>query len=41
LSNRDRTNPPKIGSIITFKYKELTKNKKPRFPVFMRVREEK
>jgi len=41
LSNRDRTNPPKIGSIITFKYKELTKNKKPRFPVFLRVREEK
>ena len=31
--------PPKIGDIITFKYKEFTKYNKPRFPIFLRVRE--
>ncbi|MEA3352468.1 MAG: DNA ligase, partial [Campylobacterota bacterium] len=30
--------PPKIGDIVTFKYKEFTKYGKPRFPVFLRVR---
>jgi DNA ligase-1 len=34
----ERKNPPKIGDIVTFKYKEMTKNGVPRFPVFMRVR---
>jgi DNA ligase-1 len=38
LSFEDRKHPPKIGSIITFKYKEWTKNGKPRFPVFLRVK---
>ena len=38
LKLKDRKNPPQIGDIITFKYKELTKNKKPRFPVFLRIR---
>ena len=38
FSVKERKNPPKIGSIITFKYKEFTKNGKPRFPVFLRVR---
>jgi DNA ligase-1 len=38
LSNQQRENPPKIGTIITYKYKELTKYNKPRFPVFLRVR---
>ncbi len=38
LSDSLRKNPPKIGTIITFKYKEITKYGKPRFPVFMRVR---
>lgn len=28
----------KIGDIITYKYQNLTKNNKPRFPVFLRVR---
>ena len=36
----ERKNPPPIGSLITFKYKEFTKYGKPRFPVFLRVREE-
>ncbi|MDF1877888.1 DNA ligase [Sulfurimonas sp. SAG-AH-194-L11] len=38
FSDKERKNPPKIGSIVTFKYKELTKYKKPRFPIFLRVR---
>jgi DNA ligase-1 len=39
LSDDMRKNPPKIGSVITFKYQNLTKNGKPRFPVFLRIRE--
>ena len=34
----ERRNPPAIGSLITFKYKEFTKYGKPRFPVFLRVK---
>jgi DNA ligase-1 len=40
LSNEQRNNPPKIGQQVTFKYKEFTKYGKPRFPVFLRVRDE-
>jgi DNA ligase-1 len=36
---KERKNPPAIGSIITFRYKEMTKYGKPRFPVFLRVRD--
>ena len=39
LSDEDRVNPPKIGKMITFKYQGFTKYGKPRFPVFLRVRE--
>jgi len=39
FTNRQRKNPPPIGSSITFKYKEFTKYGKPRFPIFLRVRE--
>lgn len=39
FSDKERKNPPKVGDIITFKYKEMTKYGKPRFPVFLRVRE--
>ncbi len=35
---RKPENAPKIGSTITFKYWDVTKNGIPRFPVFMRVR---
>jgi DNA ligase-1 len=35
----ERKNPPSIGSIVTFKYKEFTKYGKPRFPVFLRIRD--
>jgi DNA ligase-1 len=40
LSDAKRTNPPKIGSVITFRYQGLTKAGFPRFPVYLRVREE-
>jgi len=38
FSDEERKYPPPIGAIVTFKYQELTKYGKPRFPVFMRVR---
>jgi len=38
LSDRLRSKPPKIGEIITFQYQKFTKYGKPRFPVFLRVR---
>lgn len=40
LKNKDRENPPKIGSIITYKFNGLTKNSLPRFPIFLRLRDE-
>jgi len=39
LSNKERAYPPKIETMITFKYQGFTKYGKPRFPVFLRVRE--
>ena len=38
LSDRERENPPPIGSIVTFRYQELTDRGAPRFPSFVRVR---
>jgi len=40
LSDELRKNPPSIGTNITFKYNGFTKNAKPRFPVYLRVRDE-
>ena len=40
LSDKNRQDPPKIGSIITYKFQNLTSNGKPRFPIFLRVRED-
>ena len=40
FSDEDRANPPKIGSIITYKYQNLTAKGVPRFPIFLRVRED-
>lgn len=34
----ERTNPPPIGSIITYKYRGLTKTGKPRFATYWRER---
>jgi len=38
LSDSLRDNPPSIGTNITFKYNGLTTKGKPRFPVYLRVR---
>ncbi len=38
FSIEQRKSPPKIGSIITYKFFGKTKNNKPRFPSFMRIR---
>lgn len=40
LSNKQRLNPPKIGSVITFQYQGFTKKGVPRFPVYLRIRED-
>ncbi len=41
LSDSLRNRPPSLGTIITFKYYGLTSKGKPRFPVFLRVREQR
>jgi hypothetical protein len=38
LNFDQRRKPPKINSVITFKFQELSNNGHPRFPVFLRVR---
>jgi len=38
LSDYVRQNPPQMGDVITFKYKEFTKYGKPRFPVYLRIK---
>lgn len=38
FSDKERETPPALGSSVTFKYKELTKNGMPRFLVHLRVR---
>ena len=35
-----RNTPPQLGSLITFRYQELTERGVPRFPSFVRVRDE-
>nr|VFK46399.1 MAG: DNA ligase-1 [Candidatus Kentron sp. SD]VFK49925.1 MAG: DNA ligase-1 [Candidatus Kentron sp. SD]VFK81205.1 MAG: DNA ligase-1 [Candidatus Kentron sp. SD] len=39
LTDRDRAEPPLIGSVITFRHQGLTRNGIPRFASFLRVRE--
>ena len=39
LTDSDRREPPGIGSVITFKYFELTEDKMPRFPVYLACRD--
>ena len=41
LDEHQRTVPPNIGSVITFKYYGLTSKGNPRFPIFLRVRKER
>ena len=40
FTDKERMNPPKIGSIITYKYFELSAKMKPRFPIFVNVRDD-
>jgi DNA ligase-1 len=40
LSNEERAKPPPIGSIITFRYQELTNDGIPRFPSYVGVRDD-
>lgn len=40
LSDAQRANPPPIGSLVTYRYNGLTVHGLPRFPRFLRVREE-
>ena len=41
LTDAQREYPPKIGSLVTYTYKDKTKNGKPKFARFLRVRDEK
>ena len=36
FDDKQRRNPPKLGSRVTFKYQGLSNSGKPRFPIFMR-----
>jgi DNA ligase 1 len=38
FSDAERQNPPPIGSVVTFRYQELTDGKVPRFPSFLGIR---
>jgi DNA ligase 1 len=40
LSHEQRRRPPPLQSRITFRYQGMTKNGIPRFPVFLRIRDE-
>ena len=39
LSDALRRNPPPVGTLITYRYRELTPNGMPRFPRYLRVRD--
>ena len=41
FSDAQRENPPKIGSLVTYTYRDKTKTGKPKFASFLRVRDEK
>ncbi|SMB87122.1 DNA ligase-1 [Pasteurella testudinis DSM 23072] len=40
FNHAERENPPPIGSLITYQYRGLTKNGKPRFATFLRIRQD-
>jgi DNA ligase-1 len=40
MTDKFRNNPPKVGTTVTFKYQNITKYGKPRFPVYLRIREQ-
>lgn len=39
LTEALRRNPPAVGTLVTYRYRELTKNGMPRFPRYLRVRD--
>jgi DNA ligase 1 len=39
LSDADRQNPPAIGSVVTYTYRDTTPSGKPRFASFLRASE--
>jgi DNA ligase 1 len=39
LSDADRQNPPAVGSVVTYTYRDVTPSGKPRFASFLRVHE--
>lgn len=40
FSDIQRKNPPPLGAVVTYRYRDLTANDVPRFATFVRVREE-
>ena len=38
LTDAERENPPAIGTVVTFRFQELSDRGVPRFPTFVRVR---
>lgn len=40
FTDAQRENPPKIGSLVTYTYRDVTKKGKPKFASFLRVRNE-
>ncbi len=41
FTDKERENPPPIGTVITYRYNGFTKNGKPRFARFWRIRDDK
>lgn len=39
LSDAQRRHPPPVGTLVTYRYRELTQNGMPRFPRYLRVRD--
>ncbi len=39
FDDSQRKNPPKIGSVVTFKFQGRSTNGIPRFPIYMRMYE--
>ena len=40
FSDKERKNPPPVGTIITFKYYGFFKSGRPRFPSYLRTRQD-
>ena len=40
FTDAQRKNPPKKGAVVTFKFQETSNSGSPRFPVFLRIRED-